>query len=70
MGLFGILVFLFISSLRVQSVVMHLLTRMDACVDTGNILGMNSHIYLRDTGISLVQSYNIQAVSELRLPCV
>ena len=32
---------------------------MDACVDTGGILGTNSGIVTRDTGIYLVQSYNI-----------
>ena len=36
-----------------------LLTRLDACVDTGGILGMNSSIGTGDTEIYLVQSNTI-----------
>ena len=36
-----------------------LLTCMDACVDMGYVLGKNSCIDTRDTGISLVRLYNI-----------
>ena len=36
-----------------------LLTRMDTCIDTGDILGTNSPIGTVDTGIYLVQTNNI-----------
>ena len=36
-----------------------LLTRMDTCIDTGDILGTNSPIGTVDTGISMVQTNNI-----------
>ena len=40
-----------------------LLTHMDACVDTGYILGTNSCIGTEDTGISLVQTNSITSKS-------
>ena len=42
-----------------------ILTRMKACIATGNILGMNSRIGMGDMGISLVQTNNIIAKSSL-----
>ena len=36
-----------------------LLTCMYAYIATGDLLGMNSHIYTGGTGISLVRLYNI-----------